>query len=77
MQSLIRPQTLEPGQSYLYQEEPMEDSYPSSYVVIFISHTANPVFVIVQDKLGKKMRLPREQLFTPTAPKINPTWDLE
>ena len=77
MQILIRPQTLEPGQPYLYQEEPIDDKYPSSDVVIFISHTANPAFVIVQDEAGKKIRLPREQLFTTTAPILNPIWDLE
>jgi len=76
MQKYIRPQTLEPGQSYLYQEKMMENIHQSFSVVIFSSHTACPLWVIVQDELGKKMRLPRDQLFSPIEPILKPTYDL-
>ena len=76
MHLFFRPQTLEPGQSYLSQAEPLENIRRSYSVVIFHSYTACPFFVIVQDEFGTKKRLPRDRLFSPTAPILNPKYDL-
>lgn len=63
MMKLIRPQTLEQGQYYLHRENPIRNMPHSTAVVLFMSYTACPACVVVQDESGKKIRCPRDDLF--------------
>ena len=58
-----RPVTLVHRKVYLQQNRSRIDIHQSSSVVVFLSYTACPAFVIIQDESGLKIRCPRDDLF--------------
>lgn len=56
----VRPETLELGARYGWQTGSDTEPVP----VHFVAYDPCPAFVIVMDTFGKKMRCPRDQLFT-------------
>lgn len=63
MHHLNRPQTFLTGDYYLYREHTWNRSQNDPSMVIFSSYTASPMFVVVQNRSGSKIRCPRDDLF--------------
>lgn len=61
---LKRPETLEEGKEYLWQENTRSANGPSIQQVTFVSYHPCPAFVVVQDEEGKRWRCLREEIFT-------------
>jgi hypothetical protein len=61
---LKRPETLEEGEKYLWQEN-TELAYDASpQQVTFVSYYPCPALVVIQDEEGKKCRCLRGEIFT-------------
>jgi hypothetical protein len=64
---LKRPETLEEGKRYLWQENARLANDGSFQRVTFVSYYPCPVFVIVLDEEGRKRRCLREEIFAPES----------
>ena len=67
---LVRPETLQLGELYLFRERSINGKYQDSSVVKFNNYTACPAYVIIQNKDGKKIRCPRDDLFKNSDPNL-------
>jgi len=72
LENFNRPQTLQLGEFYIYRERSIFGKHPGASVVIFSCYTACPAFVIIQNKSGKKIRCPRDDLFALNDSKFIP-----
>jgi len=67
LHSLTRPETLEPGVEYIWREKARDGAAPAGSGVRFLGYTACPAVVIVADRSGKVVRLPRDEIFCMTV----------
>ena len=63
MMKYTRPVTLVHRKVYLQHNRSRIGIHQSSSVVVFLSYTACPAFVIIQDESGLKIRCSRDDLF--------------
>ena len=63
MLKLTRPGTLESGRFYLRQKPSSVNNYVIATLVRFSGYTACPAVVIVQDRMGNRIRCSRDDLF--------------
>jgi len=63
MMKYNRPKILVNRKIYFHRDKSRIDIHQGSSMVVFLSYTACPAFVIIQDESGQKIRCPRDDLF--------------
>ena len=63
MMKYNRPETFVNRKIYFHRDKSRIDIHQGSSLVIFLSYTACPAFVIIQDESGRKIRCQRDDLF--------------
>ena len=63
MMKYNRPETFVNRKIYFHRDKSRIDIHQGSSLVIFLSYTACPAFVIIQDETGRKIRCQRDDLF--------------
>jgi hypothetical protein len=64
IQTLTRPENLQVGNRYLHRTPRTVLSEPACTPVILLAYDACPALVIVRDPDGRRLRCPREEIYS-------------